>query len=178
MGLTLAGKDHWNVPQLRHIISLKNLSLIARTVAVQRKRRILTSHIFHRETNPGTNRYLRTDNPVASIEALAEHVHGPALAEGDTVSSTEELANDGFNRGTTHQREAVAAIGSDNLVFGGDGALDTHCNGFLPGGKMAETADFFFFVEFVGGHFHSPVCRGIVLVGMLSFSHEIVLLSS
>jgi len=38
-----------------------------------------------------------------------------------------------------------------------DGVLDSHSNGLLASGEMAETSNFLLFVKSVGGHFHAAV---------------------
>lgn len=131
--------------------------MVGRTITIQGESGVLASEVLHGEPNTRTDRHLGTDDTVSTEETLAEHVHGTSLAEGDTLSSPKELAYDGLDRGTTHKREAVAAVGSDNLVVGGDSMFNTGSNGLLPRRKMAETTDLLFFVELVGGHLHSSV---------------------
>ena len=77
-------------------------------------------------------------------------MHGTSLSVGDTFTTTEQLSNDGFDGTTAHQGEAVATVGGDEFVLGGDGVFDTDGDGFLTGGQVTETADFLFFVQTIG----------------------------
>jgi hypothetical protein len=104
---------------------------------------------------PSTNRNLRTNNTIASVKALGKHMHGSTFSIGNALAASEEFANDRFHGSAAQEREAVAAVGGDNVVFLGEGVLDADGDGFLAGGEMAETADLLFFVESVGGHFHA-----------------------
>jgi len=82
-------------------------------------------------------------------------VHGTTLSVGDTLSSAEQLANDGLDGGTAHHGETVAAVGGDDRVLLGDAVLDTDGDGLLTGRQVAETADLLLLVQSVGGHFHA-----------------------
>jgi hypothetical protein len=82
-------------------------------------------------------------------------VHGTTLSVGDTLSSAEQLANDGLDRGAAHHGETVAAVGGDDRVLLGDTVLDTDGDGLLTGRQMAETADLLLLVQSVGGHLHA-----------------------
>jgi hypothetical protein len=145
-GHTLTPKQNRQIPQLRHIERLKNLSLIARPITIQRNRRILIPIILMRKRQPGTNRDLRTHNPIPTIEALSKHMHGASLSVGNALTTAKQLADDGFHRGAAHEREAVAAVGGDDVVFLGERVLDADGDGFLAGGEMAEAADLLLFV--------------------------------
>lgn len=153
--LTLATEQHRQIPQLGHIERLKHLSLITRPIAIQTNSRVILAHILVREPNARTHRHLRTHNPVPTIEPRAEHVHAPALAVRNAIAPAEQLANDRLDRAAAHEREAMAAVGGDEVVLLCEGVLDADCDGFLAGGEMAEAADFLFFVQAVGGHFHA-----------------------
>lgn len=51
----------------------------------------------------------------------------------------------------------MTSVGGDDGIFFGEGVFDASGDGFLAGGEMAETSDFLFLVESIGGHFHSSV---------------------
>ena len=152
---TLATKQNRQVPQLRHVKRLEDLSLIARSVTIQRNRDILIPIVLVREGEPSADGHLRTDDAVATVEALGEHVHGAALAVGDALAAAQELADDLLDAGAAHQGVAVAAVGRDDVVLFGDCVLNARRDGFLARGEMAEAPDLLLLVESVGGHFHA-----------------------
>ena len=129
--------------------------MVTRAVAVQADGRPVVSEVLLRKRDARADGDLRADDPVAAVEALGEHVHRAALAVRDTLPAAEQLADDGLDRAATHQSEAVAAVRGDDGVVLGDGVLDPSRDGFLAGRQVAEATDFLFFVEPVGGHFHS-----------------------
>ncbi len=156
---TLTPEQDRQVPQLRHIERLKNLSLVTGPITIQRNRRILVAIILMCEGQSSTDWNLRTNNTIAAIKALGKHMHGPSLSVGNTLTTTKQLANNRFDGSAAHEREAVAAVGGDDVVFLGERVLDADSDGFLASGEMAETADLLLFVESVGGHFHTS--RGL-----------------
>ena len=62
-------------PQTYHVERLKNLTLVTRTIAIQRERTVLFAHVLLGETHTGTNRDLCSDDTVASEEGRGEDVH-------------------------------------------------------------------------------------------------------
>jgi hypothetical protein len=73
-------------------------------------------------------------------------MHRATFSVGDTLSSTKQFTNDGFDCATTHEGETVTSIGRDDCVVSSDGMLDTDCDGFLASRQMAETTDFLLLV--------------------------------
>jgi hypothetical protein len=165
---TLTPKQNRQVPQLRHIERLENLSLIASTITIQRNSRILVPIVLMCERESSTDRNLCTDDTIATIEALGKHVHGASLAVRNAFTTTQELPDDRFDGCAAHEGEAVAAVGSDNIILLGEGVLNSNGNCFLACGEMAETADLLLFVKSVGGHFHTAgrAVSFLCLVGM------------
>lgn len=157
MELTFASEDDRDIPQLSHVVRLEDLSLIRSTITIQSQRAVILAHVHIRKANTSTNRDLRTDDTVTTVKAGREHVHRTALAVRNTLAATEQLADDGTDAAAAHVCEAVAAVGGDEVVCLFDGVFDADCDGFLTGGEMAETSDFLFLVQAVGGHFHSSV---------------------
>jgi hypothetical protein len=156
---TLTTEKNRQLPQLRHVERLEHLSLVTSTITIQRNRRILGAIILMSKRKTRTNRDLSAHNTVPTVEALGKHVHRASLAVGNTFATTEQLANNGFDGGATHESEAVASVRGDDVVFLGEGVLDSDCDSFLSDGEMAETADLLLFVESVGGHFHAAGFR-------------------
>jgi hypothetical protein len=137
------------------------LSLIASPITIQRNSRILVPIILVSERQSRANRNLSTDDAIAAVEALGEHVHGAALAVGDAFAAAEQLADDGLDGAAAHEREAVAAVGGDDVVLLCQGVLDADGDSFLTGREVAEAADLLLFVESVGGHFHTAGGEGV-----------------
>lgn len=79
----------------------------------------------------GSQGDLGADNSVSSIEVGGEHVHGTTLTARDTGLASEKLGQDGGDGTTAHVGESVAAVGSDDLVLGGQGSLHSDGNSLL-----------------------------------------------
>ena len=154
--LTLTAEQGGELPELGHVESLEDLTLVASTVTVQDDAGLAVLVVLVGESETSTNGDLRTDDTVTAVEALGEHVHGTTLAVGNTLAATEKLTNDGANGATTHHGETVATVGSDNIVLLGDGVLDTNGDSLLTGGQMAETANLLLLVQPIGSHLHLP----------------------
>ena len=89
-------------------------------------------------------------------------MHRASLSVGNALASTEQLADDGFHLSAAHEREAVAAVSRDDVVFLGKRVLDADGDGFLACGEMAEAADLLLLVQSVGGHFHTAVFGSVL----------------
>lgn len=131
--LTLASKQDWQVPQLSHVESLEDLTLVASSITVQTHSSVLVAIVLVSESQTGTDWNLSTDNSIASIEAFGEHVHRSSLAISDTLPSTKQLTDDGLHGTTTHQGKPVASVGGDNIILLGERVLNSDSNGFLSG---------------------------------------------
>jgi hypothetical protein len=152
--LTLTTEKGRKVPELGHVESLKDLTLVASTITVEDDGSVLVAVVLVSKGKAGADGDLSTDDTVTAVEALGEHVHGTTLTVGDTLTTAEQLSNDGSDRGATHQSVAVASVGSDDIVLLGDGMLNTNGNSLLSGGQMAETTDLLLLVQTIGRHLH------------------------
>ena len=154
---TLATEDDGQVPELGHVESLKDLTLVGGTVSVESKGDVLLVLVLACEGNTSSNGNLGTDDTVTTVETGGEHVHRSTLSVSDTFSPAEEFTDNGLDGCAAHQSEAVATVGGNKMVGALDGVFDTDGDGFLTGGQMAETPDLLLLVESVGGHFHASV---------------------
>jgi hypothetical protein len=152
---TLAAEDDGKVPELRHVVCLKDLTLVGSTISVQGKGNVLLVLVLARESDTGTNRDLGTDDTVSTVESRSEHVHRSTLAVGDALSPAEQFANNGLDGSSAHEGEAVAAVRGDEMVLTVDGVFNTDGDGFLSSRQMTETPNLLLLVESVGGHFHA-----------------------
>jgi hypothetical protein len=60
-------------------------------------------------------------------------VHRTTLAISNTLSATQQFADDRLDGSTTHQSETVASVGGDDIVFLGERVFDADGDGFLTG---------------------------------------------
>lgn len=139
--LTLAPEKGGQLPELGHVESLEDLTLVGGTITVQDDSSILPASVLVGESETSANGDLGTDDTVTAIETLGEHVHGATLSVRDTLTATEKLSNDGADSGAAHVGVAVASVGGDQIVGLLDGVLDTDGDGFLTSGEMAETTN-------------------------------------
>ena len=129
--VVLADKDNGEVPQLGHIERLKHLALVARAIAVQRKRSGLFAHVLLSKRNAGADGDLSTDDAVSTKEGRREDVHRAALAARHTGLATKELAEHARNRAAAHDGEGVTPVRGDNAVVLVDPVFQANRNGFL-----------------------------------------------
>ena len=155
MKRTLAAKDNGKVPELGHIVRLKDLTLVGSAISIQCQRDILLILVLARECDTGTNRNLSTDDAISTVKARGEHVHGPALSVGNALSPAKQFANDGLDASPTHEGEAVATVGGDEMVFALDCVLNADRDGFLSGRQVAEAANLLLLIQPVGSHLHA-----------------------
>ncbi len=169
--LTLTAKQGREVPELGHVESLKDLTLVAGTVTVQDDGSSLAVVVLVGEGETSTNGDLGTNDTVATVEALGEHVHGATLSVGNTLTATEKLTNNRANGTSTHQGKTVASVGSDDVVLLCDGMLNADSDSLLSSRQMAETTDLLLLVQTVGRHLHlsAPLSVGATLNGGESF---------
>ena len=155
--LTLAAEDDRDVPQLGHVESLKDLTLVAGTITVKSKSHVGLVHVLVCEGDTSTDGNLSTDDTISTVEASREHVHGTTLAVCNTLSSTQKFSNDGPHGTTTHHGETVTSVGGDQVVLLGNGVLDSDSDGFLTSRQVTETSDLLLLVQSVCGHLHSSL---------------------
>ncbi|KAI6757302.1 hypothetical protein HG531_003127 [Fusarium graminearum] len=68
------------VPELGHVESLKDLTLVAGTITVEDNGSVLVVVVLVSKGKTSTDGDLSTDDTVTAVEALGEHVHGTTLA--------------------------------------------------------------------------------------------------
>jgi hypothetical protein len=54
------------------------------------------------ERQSRTNRDLGTHNAITTIEALSKHMHRSSLSIRNTLTTTKQLTNNGFDGGAAH----------------------------------------------------------------------------
>lgn len=109
-----------------HVISFKHLTLIASTIAVQRKGTGLLSLVFLSERYTSTDWHLSTNNTVPTKEGWCEYVHGSSFTIRHADLAAQQLANDSFNGPTTHDSVRMAPVCGDKTVVFGDSMLNTY----------------------------------------------------
>ena len=129
--VVLANKDSGQVPELGHVVSFKDLTLVRGTITIEGKGGGLVAEVLLGKGDTGAQGDLSSDNTVSSKEVGGEHVHGASLASRDTSLASEKLGKDGGDGATTHVGESVAAVGGDDLVLGSQSGLHTDSDGFL-----------------------------------------------
>ena len=156
---TLATENDRQVPELSHVESLEDLTLVGSTVSVEGQGNVLLIGVLACEGDTSTNGDLSTNDTVSTVEAGGEHVHGSTLSVGDTLSPAEQFTDDGLDGRAAHQSEAVATVGGDEMVGAFNGVFDTDGDGLLTGGQMAKTPNLLLLVQPVSGHFHASISR-------------------
>lgn len=154
---TFTAEQGREVPELSHVESLKDLTLVASTVTVQYYRSVLVAVVLVRKSQASTDGDLSTDNTVTAVETFGEHVHRTTLSVRNSLTPAQELTNDRSDGTSAHQSETVASVGSDYVVLLSQRMLDTNGHGLLTSGQVAETPDLLLLVQSVGGHFHLSV---------------------
>ena len=89
----------------------------------------------------GPDRHLRRDNTVASIKAVCdtEHMHGTALALGNTIGASGKFSHNDFGINLTGQHMGMVPVtGQDGIAVFQRG-LDPGHNGLLTNIKMTES---------------------------------------
>lgn len=136
VAVVLADKDGGEIPELGHVVGLKDLTLVGGTVTVEGEGGGLVAKVLLSERDTSSQGNLGTDNSVSSKEVGGEHVHGTTLTARDTGLASEKLGQDGGDGATAHVGESVAAVGSDDLVLGGQGSLHSDGNSLLLSQEM------------------------------------------
>lgn len=114
-----------------HVVRLKHLTLVARTVTVHGERGGLFALVLLGERETRTERDLRADDTMTTLEGLGEDVHGSTLALRDTAHATEQLADEALKRTSTEKDEGMRAVRRDDLVLERRGRVDTDGDRFL-----------------------------------------------
>src|SRR5262249_18475701 len=138
--------DHVNdrqLPQRSHVEALIDLPLIDRAVAEIGDRDSPICAIVMGKGEPGSDWHLRTDDTVATKEALlpAEHVHRAALAVRIAATTPVQLGHDTLGIHAASQHVSVIAIGRDDRVTFLERRLHTDDHRLLPDIEVAEPAD-------------------------------------
>ena len=119
-------KDDESGHHTYHVVSFKHLTLIASTIAVERKGTRLLSLVFLSERNTSTNRHLSTNNTVPTKEGWCEYVHGSSFTIRHAGLAAQQFANNSFDGPTTHDSIRMAPVCGDKTVLFGDSMLNTY----------------------------------------------------
>ena len=135
--------NHRQLPELRHVEALIDLTLVGRAVAEIGDGDIFVAAVVIGEGQAGSERNLRADDPVATVEALlhAEHMHGAAFALGISVRASGEFGHHALRIHAGCEHMAVVAIAGDDLVALLERHLHADDYGFLADIEMAKAAD-------------------------------------
>src|SRR5215471_4111028 len=138
--------DHVNdrqLPQRSHVEALIDLPLIDRAVPEIGNRDSPICAIVMGKGEPGSDWHLRTDDAVATKEALlpAEHVHRAALAVRIAATTPGQLGHDTLGIHAASQHVSVIAIGRDDRVALPERCLHADDDRLLPDIEVAEAAD-------------------------------------
>lgn len=114
-----------------HVERLEHLSLVGRSVAIQRERTGLLAHVFLSKADTSADGDLGANDTVAAKEGRSEDVHRTTLSMRHADLAPEELANDTLDASATHDSEGMAAVRSDDAVVLGNSVLEPDRNSFL-----------------------------------------------
>ena len=129
--VVFADEDDGKVPQLGHVVGLKDLTLVACTITIEGEAGSILAKVLLSESETGTNWYLRADDTVTAEESRREDVHRTTLAARHAVLATEELSKNTLDGTATEDGEGVAAVRGDDQVLRRNGSLETDRNSFL-----------------------------------------------
>ena len=151
--VVLANEDAGEVPELGHVVSLEDLTLVGRSVSVHGESRVLVvlSEVLLRKGDTSSEGNLGSDDTVTTEETGArqaiqssprpqegsldsrrgEDVHRSTLSLRHTVDATQQLGQNSLDRSTTENGEGVASVRRDDLVVRLDRVVHTDGNGFL-----------------------------------------------
>src|SRR5258706_2227295 len=150
--VVLDDEDDRELPQLRHVETLIDLSLVRCAVAEIGQADKIVAAIAVGESKAGAERHLCGDNAMAAEEILllAEHVHGAALALGVAAVASGQFGHHtfGFHSGSQHM--PVVAVSRYDLIALFQGHIHANDNRFLADIEMAKAADRAHSVELPG----------------------------
>ncbi len=86
------------------------MTLVRRAVTVHRERRVLFARVLLREGETCTERHLRADDTVPTLEGLSEDVHRATLPLRHSAYAAEKLAEEGLQVAATEHDEWVGAV--------------------------------------------------------------------
>ena len=155
--VVLANQYGRQLPKGRNVERLKELSLVSRTVTIERESSGVLLLVLLREGETASEGHLRADDAVPTVEIgiLLIEMHGSALAAGAAGLAAHELGEGGDEITSAGEVDAVVAVGGDDGVGAGDGGLHADGDGLLAVVEVAETADELGLVEGVGGDLHA-----------------------
>lgn len=114
--IVLADVDDRQIPQFRHVVRLVNLTLRGCPVAVERPRDSAGAVVFVSESQPGADRHLATDDPIAAVESCRVHVHRSASPFRDPGSPTHQFRENLPRRHSEYHRESVTPVSCDQTI--------------------------------------------------------------
>ena len=86
--LTFTTEEDWEVPELCHIKSFEDLTLITGSISVEADCGVLLAVVLVCKCKTSAHWNLCTNYAVATVEARCEHVHRSAFAISDPFSSS------------------------------------------------------------------------------------------
>lgn len=114
-----------------HVKSLKDLSLVTRTISVQGERAVILLPVFLCEGYTSTDGNLGTDDTVSSVKRWGEDVHRATFPVGHADLTSKQFTQYTRDSTSSQNSERVATVSGDNTVIGSYTVLDTNRDGFL-----------------------------------------------
>jgi len=155
--VVLADQYGRQFPEGRNVESLKELSLVSRTVTIERERGRVLLLVLLSEGEAASEGHLRADDAVPAVEIgiLLIEMHGSALPAGAAGLAAHQLGEGGDEVPSAGEVGAVVAVGGDDGIGAGDCGLHADGDGLLAVVEVAEPADELGLVEGVGGYLHA-----------------------
>lgn len=165
--IVLADQNRRQIPKRGNIQGLEQLSLIRRTITVQRERHRPVLGVLLREGQATTQRHLSPDDAVTAVKPslLLVEVHRASLSFGAPGLSSHKLREDLEKGPAAAEERAVVAVSSDDAILLCDRGLHAHGHGFLAVVEVAEPADQLSLVERVRCNLHAPHRRHVAEEG-------------
>jgi len=136
--------DDRQLPQLRHVEALVNLTLVGRAIAEIGEAHAAVPDVLMLEGKAGAEAHLRADDAVAAVEAMldAEHVHRSALAFGNAGLASGQLGHDHLRVNAVGEHVAVVAVAGDDAVLADlQRRLKADCDRLLADIEVAESTN-------------------------------------
>jgi hypothetical protein len=155
--VVLADQYGRQLPEGRNVESLKELSLVSRTVTIERERGRVLLLVLLSEGQAASEGHLSAYDAVPTVEigVLLVEMHGSALPAGAPSLAAHQLGEGGDEVPSAGEVGTVVAVGGDDGIGAGDGGLHADGDGLLAVVEVAEPTDKLGFVEGVGRDLHA-----------------------